>query len=66
MESFTEKEKAILSQFCTSLESNSFVLINLPEAVKGALFSRYSRSSKSLRRVLLEEFIQDPDRKSVV
>lgn len=61
MESFTEKEKAILSQFCTSLESGCFVLINLPEVVKGALFSRYSRSSKSLRRVLLEEFILNPE-----
>lgn len=60
-EQFTDKEKAILSQFCTNLESDCFVLINLPEAVKGALFSRYSRSAKSLRRVLLEEFIQDPE-----
>ena len=60
-ESFTEKERAILSQFCTNIDSDCFVLINLPEAVKGALFSRYSRSSKSLRRVLLEEFIQDPE-----
>lgn len=60
-EEFTEKEQAILSQFCTNLESDCFVLINLPEAVKGALFSRYSRSSKSLRRVLLEEFILNPE-----
>jgi thymidylate synthase ThyX len=35
--------------------------MNLPEAVKGALFSRYSRSSKSLRRVLLDEFILNPE-----
>lgn len=61
MEKFTDNEKAILSQFCTNLESDCFVLINLPEVVKGALFSRYSRSSKSLRRVLLEEFIQNPE-----
>ena len=61
VESFTEKEKAILSQFCTSLDSGCFVLINLPEAVKGALFSRYSRSQKSLRRLLLDEFILDPE-----
>ncbi len=60
-EQFTDKEKAILSQFCTNLDSDCFVLVNLPEAVKGALFSRYSRSSKSLRRVLLEEFIQSPE-----
>ncbi|VVB99286.1 Thymidylate synthase ThyX [uncultured archaeon] len=60
-ESFTEKEKAILSQFCTNTDSDCFALIKLPEAVNGALFSRYSRSSKSLRRVLLEEFINNPE-----
>ncbi|MCX8174895.1 MAG: FAD-dependent thymidylate synthase [Candidatus Micrarchaeota archaeon] len=61
MESFTEKEKAVLSRFCTSTESDCFVLINLPEVVKGALFSRYSRSPKSLRRLLLDEFILNPE-----
>jgi len=60
-EEFTQQERQILSRFCTSLDSDVFVLINLPEVVKGALFSRYSRSPKSLRRVLLEEFILNPD-----
>lgn len=60
-ENFTEKERAILSQFCSSADSDCFVLLNLPEVVKGALFSRYSRTAKSLRRVLLEEFIQNPE-----
>jgi len=60
-ENFTDKEKSILSQFCTNTASDVFALINLPEAVKGALFSRYSRSAKSLRRVLLEEFILNPE-----
>ena len=60
-EGFTEQEKAVLSQFCTNTKSDCFALINLPEAVKGALFSRYSRSPKSLRRVLLEEFILNPE-----
>lgn len=61
MENFPESERAILSQFCTSATSDVFCLMNLPEAVKGALFSRYSRSSKSLRRVLLDEFILNPE-----
>ena len=60
-EKFSEKESAILSQFCTNLDSDVFALINLPEAVKGALFSRYSRSPKSLRRLLLDEFILNPE-----
>ena len=33
-----------------------FALINLPEVTKGALFARYSRSPKSLRRLFLDEF----------
>jgi thymidylate synthase ThyX len=60
-EKFSEKETAILSQFCTNADSDVFALINLPEAVKGALFSRYSRTAKSLRRVLLDEFILNPE-----
>src|SRR5690606_10403453 len=36
-----------------------FALTNLPETVKGALFARYSRSAKSLRRLFLDEFAQD-------
>jgi thymidylate synthase ThyX len=61
LENFSDSERAILSQFCTSTTSDVFCLMNLPEAVKGALFSRYSRSSKSLRRVLLDEFISNPE-----
>src|SRR6185437_14375180 len=40
-----------------STTSNVFVLRNLPEVIKGALFSRYSRSSLGLRSLLLKEFI---------
>ena len=36
-----------------------FALTGLPEVVKGALFARYSRSPKSLRRLLLDEFLPD-------
>jgi len=60
-EQFTDNEKTVLSEFVTSTTSDVFALINLPEVVKGALFSRYSRSPKSLRRVLLEEFILNPE-----
>ncbi|MDO8340322.1 MAG: FAD-dependent thymidylate synthase [Candidatus Burarchaeum sp.] len=60
-DSFTSDEQAVLSRFCSNLDKPVFVLLNLPEAVKGALFSRYSRSDKSLRRVLLDEFINKPE-----
>ncbi|MCS7135333.1 MAG: FAD-dependent thymidylate synthase [Candidatus Aenigmarchaeota archaeon] len=61
MDIFTEEERKILQPFFTNLDKPVFVLVNLPEVVKGALFARYSRSPKSLRRVLLEEFILNPE-----
>ncbi|MHB1087970.1 MAG: FAD-dependent thymidylate synthase [Acidimicrobiales bacterium] len=60
-EEFTESEIAILKRYFTNLEGPVFALVNLPEVVKGALFARYSRSSKSLRRLFLDEFISDLD-----
>lgn len=62
MSEFTSEEEKILSNFVTNTDKDVFALINLPEVVKGALFSRYSRSSKSLRRVLLDEFLLDNKR----
>ncbi|MFH1106568.1 MAG: FAD-dependent thymidylate synthase [Candidatus Micrarchaeota archaeon] len=59
MEEYTAEDKKVLSQFVTSLDSDVFALRNLPEVVMGALFSRYSRSPRSLRRILLDEFIKD-------
>ncbi|MDN3507803.1 MAG: FAD-dependent thymidylate synthase [Simkaniaceae bacterium] len=56
-EEFTEKQIEILKQFVTSTDSNIFVLRNLPEVIKGALFSRYSRSTLGLRSLLLKDFI---------
>ena len=57
----TESERALLERYFTNLDRPVFALRNLPEVVKGALFSRYSRTEKSLRRVLLDEFINEPD-----
>jgi thymidylate synthase ThyX len=57
----TGAEAQVLARYFTNLDRPVFALRNLPEVVKGALFSRYSRTEKSLRRVLLEEFINEPD-----
>ncbi len=60
---FTAEEAAALAPYVTNVEQPVFALINLPETVKGALFARYSRSAKSVRRLLLDEFmdqLQDP------
>ena len=61
VEAFSKEEQKILEQFTTNTDKSIFALINLPEVVKGALFSRYSRTTKSLRRVLLDEFILQPE-----
>jgi len=58
-EEFTEAERSILSPYFTHLNGPVFALINLPEVVKGALFARYSRSPKSLRRLFLDEFASE-------
>ena len=58
-EVFSEDEAVVLSRYFTNLDSPVFALINLPEVVKGALFARYSRSPKSLRRLFLDEFMDD-------
>lgn len=60
-ERFNPEETALLQPFVTNTERPIFCLRNLPEVVKGALFSRYSRSAKSLRRLLLDEFITAPE-----
>ncbi|HEX2580048.1 MAG TPA: FAD-dependent thymidylate synthase [Rhabdochlamydiaceae bacterium] len=56
-EEFTESQLKILTRYVTHPTSNVFALRNLPEVIKGALFSRYSRSILGLRSLLLKEFI---------
>src|SRR5262245_26319145 len=56
-EEFTSEEQAALAPYFTNLHGPVFALVNLPEVVKGALFARYSRSPKSLRRLFLDEFL---------
>ncbi len=58
-EQFTDDERRRLAPYFTDLDGPVFALTNLPEAVKGALFARYSRSAKSLRRLFLDEFADD-------
>ncbi len=60
-EDFTPEEQTVLARFFTNLDLPVFGLVNLPEVVKGALFARYSRTAKSLRRLFLDEFVADPD-----
>jgi len=58
-ETFTPAEAEVLQRHFTNLDGPVFALTNLPEVVKGALFARYSRTTKSLRRLFLDEFAED-------
>jgi thymidylate synthase ThyX len=60
-EDFAQEEADVLRRYFTNLDGPVFALVNLPEVVKGALFARYSRSPKSLRRLFLDEFVNDLD-----
>ncbi|MGH8994141.1 MAG: FAD-dependent thymidylate synthase [Acidimicrobiia bacterium] len=58
-ETFSGDEVEVLDRHFTNLDRPVFALVNLPEVVKGALFARYSRTHKSLRRLFLDEFAED-------
>src|ERR671924_1907509 len=60
-DAFSPDERARLAPYFTNLDRPVFALVNLPEVVKGALFARYSRTHKSLRRLFLDEFVGELD-----
>src|SRR5438445_6412330 len=60
-EAFTADEVEVLERHFTNVDRPVFALVNLPEVVKGALFARYSRTHKSLRRLFLDEFADEVD-----
>ena len=61
VERFSEQEVETLRPYFTNVDRPVFGLVNLPEVVKGALFARYSRTHKSLRRLFLDEFVGELD-----
>jgi len=61
VETFTPAEAHALAPYFTNADKPVFALTNLPETVKGALFARYSRSAKTVRRLFLDEFLGQMD-----
>src|SRR5687767_5725951 len=61
VEAFEPDEMHILLRYFTNVDRPVFALRTLPEIVKGALFARYSRTGKSLRRLFLDEFYRGED-----
>ncbi len=55
---FSPQERDVLRRHFSNIDGPVFALTDLPDVVKGALFARYSRSPKSLRRLFLDEFYQ--------
>lgn len=55
-EVLTPGEAARVAPYFTNADRSVVALVNLPEVVKGALFSRYSRSARGVRRLFLDEF----------
>lgn len=60
-EEFSENQLKILEKYVTNTSGHVFALRNLPEVIKGALFSRYSRSNLGLRSLLLKEFVSNEE-----
>jgi thymidylate synthase ThyX len=58
-EPFEAQERARLAPWVSNVDRPVFVLRGLPQVTAAALFARYSRSAKSLRRLLLDEFLGD-------
>lgn len=60
-ETLTPDEAASIAPYFSNTDRSVVALVNLPEVVKGALFSRYSRSAKGVRRLFLDEFFGNSD-----
>lgn len=61
-EEFTTEEKMVLGEHFSNTDGNVFAIITPRQVDRGALMSRYSRSSKGMRRIFLDEFLADHDR----
>ncbi len=57
-EKFTREEAYFIEPFFTNLDKNVFAAKYLPSEILGALASRYSRSSKGVRRLFYDEYIK--------
>lgn len=59
---FSEEEKSQLRGHFSNSDKAVFAIITPRQVDRGALMSRYSRTDKSMRRVFLDEFANNPNR----
>ncbi len=62
MSEFSAKEKKILANHFSNLDGSVFAIITPRQVDRGALMSRYSRTDKSMRRIFLDEFLNNKNR----
>src|ERR671932_2737121 len=62
LDSFTEEEKSILKNHFSNVDGQVFAIITPRQVDRGALMSRYSRTDKTMRRIFLDEFANNPSR----
>ena len=62
MSEFSAKEKKVLAKHFSNSDESVFAIITPRQVDRGALMSRYSRTDKSMRRIFLDEFLQNKNR----
>lgn len=62
IENFSDDEKKLLSSHFSNTDKFIFAIITPKQVDRGALMSRYSRTSKTMRRIFLDEFANNPNR----
>ncbi|MBI5377516.1 MAG: FAD-dependent thymidylate synthase, partial [Thaumarchaeota archaeon] len=62
MSEFSDSEKEILAKHFSNVDDSVFAIITPRQVDRGALMSRYSRSDKSMRKIFLDEFLQNENR----
>ena len=61
-EKFTQKEIKVLEKHFSNTDKQVFAITTPRQVDRGALMSRYSRTTKGMRRVFLDEFLSDQSR----
>lgn len=59
---FSDSEKKILIKHFSNLDESVFAIITPRQVDRGALMSRYSRTDKSMRKIFVDEFLQNENR----
>src|SRR5438309_8175935 len=62
MSEFSESEKEILAKHFSNVKDSVFAITTPRQVDRGALMSRYSRTDKSMRKIFLDEFLQNENR----